>query len=75
MHRGAPTLMINADAPDTLNPDVQRRAVGEWGGAVVVAVVQDQIQHIPAMPVVGETFISPSLRGCDLHQTIADPKR
>lgn len=72
MHGCSLALMLDADTTDPLNRDLQRRAVGIRGGKVAMAVVKGDIQHIPAMAVVGETLTPACLLGLDLHRPVID---
>lgn len=68
-------LMLDTDTTDPLNSDLQRRGVGKRGGEIGVAVMKSEIQHIPAMAVVGKTLTSAWLPGLDLHRPVVHPER
>ena len=75
MHGCSLPLMLDADTTDPLNRDLQRRGVGKWGGEVAVAVVKGEVQHIPAMAIVGKTLTPACLLGLDLHRPVVDSER
>lgn len=68
-------LMLDPDTTDPRNRDLQRRAVGKRGGQVAMAVVKGEIQHIPAMAVVGKTLTPAGLPGLDLHRPVVNSVR